>query len=234
MTTVDILGTKYTLERHKYNEHPFFKEYDKCGECDDLLKRIAVADASSLPNMITEDKKWMLEYEKETLRHEVVHAYFNESGLKDCTTRTPEGWSKFEELIDWIAIQGKKITKTWSEVEAWIDEIYKNENINNQDSDCKNSSDENDDSVNHEKIRMDSLWNQLWNHIKRFSESTIDELDKIDRKTCEGCDVYNVEKLFRRYDNTMRCCHVIGSSRLVSYFDTKSVFYCDAKITSFK
>lgn len=240
MSTVDILGTKYTLERHKYNDHPFFKEYDKCGECDDLLKRIAVADASSLPNMITEDKKWMLEYEKETLRHEVVHAYFNESGLKDCTTKTPEGWSKFEELIDWIAIQGKKIAKTWSEVEAWIDEIYKNENTNDQDSDCKNSSDENDDSANHEKIRIVSLWDQLWNRMERFSESTLDELDKIDREvTCEGCDVYNVEKLFRRYDNSLRCHYLTGSvtriaplTKSASQFDTKYVLHCDAKITS--
>lgn len=235
MTTVDILGTKYTLERHKYNDHPFFKEYDKCGECDDLLKRIAVADASSLPNMITEDKNWMMEYEKETLRHEVVHVYFNESGLKDYTTKTLEGWSKFEELIDWIAIQGKKIAKTWSEVEAWIDEIYKNENINDQDSECKNSSNENDDSSNHEKVKIVSLWN----HMERFSEFTLDELDKIDRIICEGCEVYNVEKLFRRYDNSMRCHYLTGPvtriaplTESASQFDTKYVLHCNAKISS--
>ena len=53
--------------------------------------------------------------EEETLRHEIVHAFLNESGLMDSTFAYDGGWSKNEEMVDWLAIQIPKIHKVFEE-----------------------------------------------------------------------------------------------------------------------
>ena len=55
---------------------------------------------------------------KQTLRHEIIHAFLHESGLSDSTMQSPRGWAKNEEMIDWIAFQGPKIYEVWEEVGA--------------------------------------------------------------------------------------------------------------------
>ncbi len=44
------------------------------------------------------------------LRHEVIHAFFSESGLDD--------YSSNEELVNWIAIQFPKMLQVFKEIEA--------------------------------------------------------------------------------------------------------------------
>lgn len=56
--------------------------------------------------------------QKETLRHEIVHAFFDESGLADSSSTVDGAWTKNEEMVDWIAIQGPKIYKAWKEAES--------------------------------------------------------------------------------------------------------------------
>ena len=46
------------------------------------------------------------EFEKKVLRHEIIHAFFGESGL-----RSQSEYAQNEELIDWIAIQIPKIVE---------------------------------------------------------------------------------------------------------------------------
>ena len=53
--------------------------------------------------------------EKSTLRHEITHAFFNESGLMDSTFAYDGAWSKIEEMIDWLAIQIPKIYQAFAE-----------------------------------------------------------------------------------------------------------------------
>jgi hypothetical protein len=55
------------------------------------------------------------EAQKETIRHEILHAFFSESGLSDSTFAYDGGWAQNEEMVDWIAIQGPKIYKAWLE-----------------------------------------------------------------------------------------------------------------------
>ena len=119
-----ILGTEYTVSRYKESEHSFFKNFEKCGMCDEMLKEIAIIDTADLPNAADYSEEWFKEYEKEIIRHEIIHAYFNESGLKDSGHRYFDSVFKDEELIDWIAIQGKKIYKTWMEAEKIIDDLH--------------------------------------------------------------------------------------------------------------
>lgn len=55
-------------------------------------------------------------YRKRTLRHELIHAFLNESGLSENASVPADcGWAKHEEMIDWIAIQFPKMVKAFKE-----------------------------------------------------------------------------------------------------------------------
>ena len=60
------------------------------------------------------DEKEQEVYRKRTLRHEIMHAFLNESGLSDSSNQHGSAWAKNEEMVDWLAIQWHK-----------IDEVYK-------------------------------------------------------------------------------------------------------------
>lgn len=51
-----------------------------------------------------------------TLRHEVIHAFLNESGLQWNSFAPENAWAKNEEMVDWIAIQAPKIFKVYQEL----------------------------------------------------------------------------------------------------------------------
>lgn len=55
-------------------------------------------------------------YRKKTLRHEIMHAFLNESGLSDDSNRFDGAWAKNEEMVDWFAIQSPKIFKVFVEL----------------------------------------------------------------------------------------------------------------------
>ncbi|MBP5718430.1 MAG: hypothetical protein J6X53_05565 [Abditibacteriota bacterium] len=121
--SLTILGTEYAVELKAYGDDPYFKAHDCCGYCDAMCHRIVVCDTHTYPDEMGE--AWAIESEefhektmKATLRHEIVHAYFDESGLQDCAAQYDGPYTKFEELIDWVAIQGPKIYQTWKEADA--------------------------------------------------------------------------------------------------------------------
>lgn len=115
---VNILGSEWTVERKKYNEDDAFdrKSYD--GYCDPYQRKIVYCDMETYPGWDHEEPGTVKEAEKETLRHEIVHAYLDESGLQTCASVQMYSWAKNEEMVDWIALQGPKIYKTWEEVGA--------------------------------------------------------------------------------------------------------------------
>ena len=229
MSSVNILGTTYNIIRFKYNEYLNFKKFGRYGNCDNVNKLIAVVDASTIPNTTTNDRAWMIKCEKEILRREVVHTYLSESGLKQNVIVSFRGWSKCEELIDWFAIMGKKISKTWSEVEAWIDEIYKSDDLIGQLSIYKNPDNiDEQEFMNRERAKLA----MVWKHMERFSKSDLEEIDKIDRRVCDGCIMYDVEQFLRGCNSTMRCSHVTGSvSRIATANTTKYLLHCDNRAT---
>lgn len=55
-------------------------------------------------------------YTKSTLRHEITHAFLNESGLSDNANQYRHSWAINEEMVDWIAIQSPKIFKVFQEL----------------------------------------------------------------------------------------------------------------------
>lgn len=118
MQTVNVLGSEYKIIKKKYDDEPYFKKFSCDGYCDQQDREIVVCDMSTYHgcDSITEHAKEVKE--KEILRHEIVHAFLNESGLTWSANSFSESWAKNEEMVDWIAIQFPKILKAYQEVGA--------------------------------------------------------------------------------------------------------------------
>lgn len=105
---VNILGTEYTItildKINKYmKDNP-----DVSGYMDPSSKKIVVY----VKDIEVDDEE---QYKKRTLRHEITHAFFYESGL-DCNANNITEWARNEEMIDWFAIQSPKIFKVFNEL----------------------------------------------------------------------------------------------------------------------
>lgn len=115
--TINVLGEEYTITFKKYNEDESFERSDIGGYCTHFTHSIVVCDMRTYKGMEHETIEALDAYTKRNLRHEIVHAFFEESGLSD-NSSTIEGWARNEEMVDWIAIQGPKIWKAWQEAGA--------------------------------------------------------------------------------------------------------------------
>ena len=113
---VRILGTKYKIETHKISEDRTLMDNQWAGYCGEDSKLIVIADMSEKKFFPDRDEKELESYRKQVLRHEIVHAFLNESGLSSSTNVPGGGWAKNEEMIDWLAIQSPKIYKVFREV----------------------------------------------------------------------------------------------------------------------
>lgn len=113
---VNILGTEYKIETHKVSEDSFMEEKRLAGYCEEENKLIVVADMSEEKYFVDMDEKAQETYRKKTLRHEIMHAFLNESGLSDNSNRFDGAWTKNEEMVDWFAIQSPKIFKVFAEL----------------------------------------------------------------------------------------------------------------------
>lgn len=103
MMKVNVLGTEYTIE---YIE---LKDEGIDGYCDFSTQHIVIR--SDNINEL-EDFEFI---QKKQLRHEVIHAFLNESGLQS-NFEHANRWGHEETMIDWIAIQFPKILKVFEEL----------------------------------------------------------------------------------------------------------------------
>lgn len=113
---IDILGTEYRIETHKASEDSYMEEKGLAGYCEEENKLIVVADMSEEKYFVGMDEKAQETYRKKTLRHEIMHAFLNESGLSDSSNRFDGAWAKNEEMVDWLAIQAPKIFSTFKKM----------------------------------------------------------------------------------------------------------------------
>lgn len=113
---IDILGTEYRIETHKVSEDSYMEEKGLAGYCEEENKLIVVADMSEEKYFVGMDEKAQEIYLKKTLRHEIMHAFLNESGLSDSSNRFDGAWAKNEEMVDWLAIQAPKIFSTFKKM----------------------------------------------------------------------------------------------------------------------
>lgn len=106
---VNILGTDYTVEKKTSSQDACLLECD--GYCDKTSKRIVVAEKEEGCNLDFFDV-----YQKKVLRHEIVHAFFYESGLAENWEHKAIGQE--ETVVDWFAIQGVKIYDAWKQADC--------------------------------------------------------------------------------------------------------------------
>ena len=113
---VSILGTEYKVKTHKISEDETMRKNNWCGYCSFEAKVIVIADVTEdkyFPDMKDHER---YSYRNKILRHEIIHAFLNESGLMGSALKCDCAWSKNEETIDWFAIQSPKIYKVFEEI----------------------------------------------------------------------------------------------------------------------
>lgn len=110
---IDVLGTSYDVVLLDYKNDPCFEKNTSDGYCDYVEKRIVICNMQTFPGW-NETEAYCREYEKTILRHEIIHAFLNESGLRGGSHSSDE-WAMDEEIVDWLAIQIPKIVKAMKE-----------------------------------------------------------------------------------------------------------------------
>ena len=99
---VDILGTQYTLIQDSVVNNA--KLIGNNAYVELLSKKIVFE-----PHYETlETMEKLEEHNKRTLRHEIIHAFFHESGLKS--------YARDEVLVEWLALQFGKVEKAFDEL----------------------------------------------------------------------------------------------------------------------
>jgi hypothetical protein len=88
------------------------------GYCDNSSKTIVILNLKSTPEWKDEPKEVIKQQESETIRHELIHAFLNESGLRYNSFAPETAWAKNEEMVDWIAIQFPKLMKAFRDADA--------------------------------------------------------------------------------------------------------------------
>lgn len=110
--TVNILGTEYRITYKSDADVCAVMEVPigECGGyCSAYAKEIIIANLDHSTGSEAENEA----LRKENLRHELIHAFLNESGLSYNANGT-DCWPKNEEMVDWFAIQAPKIFKVFS------------------------------------------------------------------------------------------------------------------------
>lgn len=110
MIKINVLGVEYSIKESNQEKDPRLKEC--CGFYDETTKTIVVDDFIESANdpMCKDDLK---HYKNKVIRHEIVHAFLQESGLAINSTN---GWAVNEEIVDWIAIQMPKIFEVCKQI----------------------------------------------------------------------------------------------------------------------
>ena len=114
---INILGTAYYVKFVDYKSETCFEKNSISGYCNSYTKNIRIVKMETYPGFEDESEDTRNICMKETLRHEIIHAFLVESGLKDSTSNCMNGWSNFEEMIDWIALQSPKIFQVFKELD---------------------------------------------------------------------------------------------------------------------
>ena len=96
------------MQRVAHGLDKVMDEMQADGYCDSLAKKIVVIDFHTHPGWAKETEESIADYSRAVMRHEIIHAFLNESGLSSCTS-SESPWAKNEEMVDWFALQWPKI-----------------------------------------------------------------------------------------------------------------------------
>ncbi len=104
---VNVLGTVYAIETHTWNDDR--KLHEALGYVEQYSKKIILKDILA-DCMTVEDLEQL---RREVVRHEIVHAFFFESGMSD--------WAEDETIVEWIAVMLPKLAAAMREAGAMPD-----------------------------------------------------------------------------------------------------------------
>ena len=108
---VNILGSEWSVKFGNEKEYPNLAKMN--GYTDLLIREIVVDDMEASQGQIGV-KSDLESYQKQVVRHEIIHAFLLESGL-DSNSNSADSWAVNEEMVDWFAIQTPKIFKLFYE-----------------------------------------------------------------------------------------------------------------------
>ena len=101
----NILGENYTINLNTPRE--VLTDCD--GECSRYDKTISIVDIEEIFDGNGTEEGRQKRY-AEGVRHEVIHAFFEESGL--------DNYSENEELVQWLAIQFPKMVEVFNAISS--------------------------------------------------------------------------------------------------------------------
>ena len=105
---INVLGTLYRVDIVPESEDPKLKDMD--GYMDPSIKRIVVADVNQRPadNESVHNPEW---FQKNIVRHELIHAFITESGLEDAF------WHN-EDMVRWLDYMFPRLLVAFKEAGA--------------------------------------------------------------------------------------------------------------------
>lgn len=112
---INILGTEYSII-FKDDEQVCKDTGDEVGECGGYCDAYSHEIVISNLDRFEDGEKAKKALQKENMRHEITHAFLNESGLSANANDT-RCWARNEEMVDWFAIQSPKIYKVFAELD---------------------------------------------------------------------------------------------------------------------
>ena len=110
---ISVLGTDYTIRFVEHGQDEYMDKMNFGGYCDGNKHEIVVLLLKTCENWKNEPKETIDFEQRKTLRHELVHAFLNESGLQWNANSTEGAWARNAEMVDWFAIQSPKIYKVF-------------------------------------------------------------------------------------------------------------------------
>lgn len=102
-----MLGEEWTLQFSQVSEDPKLKQCD--GYSDHTIRTIVVEDMKPEPQSLED----LDVYKRSVVRHELIHAFLDECGLKQSSN-----WARNEEMVDFFAIQFPKLMQLCIELEV--------------------------------------------------------------------------------------------------------------------
>ncbi len=116
---ISVLGTEYEVFRKNYADDPYFEKNSVTAYCGIIEKKIVLCNLKTHPSFKDSTEATHTKVEKSILRHELIHAFFYESGLDSSSGRiTDMGWAKNEEMVGWFAIQAPKLIAAFTAADA--------------------------------------------------------------------------------------------------------------------
>lgn len=108
MKKVNILGTEYKIKMLSEDEYPKLKIMSANGLAE-LYSKDLIID-SGMNKQTGKEFENFKAFENKTIRHEIIHAFFHESGLDD--------YGGDEDLVNWLSLQFPKILQAFKEADC--------------------------------------------------------------------------------------------------------------------